>query len=92
MKKDDGVIRTQEDLNDIMKEENGMYYISLNGMVAMFSDKIKLNLIEANEKLEQISKGSSEAISEAVLNGDKHEAREYVDVLLKTYLVPFRIH
>jgi hypothetical protein len=92
MKKDDGVIRTQEDLNDIMKEENGMYYISLNGMVAMFSDKIKLNLIEANEKLEQISKGSSEAISEAILNGDKHEAREYVDVLLKTYLVPFRIH
>lgn len=88
----DGIIRTQQDLDEIRKEEHGMYYITLNGMVAMFNNKIKLNLIEANEKMEQISRGSSEAISEAMLNGNKQEAKEFLEVLIKTYMIPFRFH
>jgi hypothetical protein len=87
-----GVIKNQKDLDEVMKEENGYYYISLNGMVAMFSNNVKLNLIEANDKLEQISRGSAEAIEEAKMAGDDKEVSEYLNTLIKTYLVPFRVH
>lgn len=86
-----GVIRTQKDLNEMMEKENGMYYISLNGLVAIFGNDIKLNLVKANEKMEQIATGSSEAISKAMVTGNKKEAKEFLDVLIQTYLVPFRI-
>lgn len=93
MKKyDSGIIRTQEDLDKVMSEEDGMYYITLNGLIATFGNKMRFNLLKANEKLEEIALGSSEAVSEAMVEGRKKEAKEFIDVMTQTFMVPFRYH
>jgi len=85
-------IRTQIELNEVIKNEQGMYYITLHGSVASFGGKIKMNLIDAQRRLEQIAAGSSVAIADALTHGDKKEAEKYLDVLMTTYLIPYRIN
>lgn len=90
--KKNGVIRTQKDLDSIMSEEKGIYYISIDGLIASFEGKFKLNLIEVNDRLSQMSAGTSEAIAEAAVKGDIEEKNNFINLTTKTYIIPFRFH
>lgn len=86
------VIKTQEDLDNIREKENGMYYISMSGNVAMFNGKYTLTLLSGLERMEEIALGTSHAITEAMVAKKRNEAIDYIDVAIKTYLIPFRYH
>ncbi len=86
------VIKTQDDLNKIINNEKGLYYISVLGNIVMFDGKHALPLLSALQRMEEVSIGTSEAISEAMISNRMKEAREYIELALKTYLIPFRYH
>ena len=90
--KTDGVIRTQKDLDTIMSEEKGIYYISIDGMIASFEGRFKLNLIEVNDRLSQMSAGTSEAIADASVRGNIEEKNSFISLTTRTYIIPFRFH
>lgn len=92
MKQINRVIRTQKDLDMILHEESGMFYISLSGQIATFSGKFSMTSVSAFERLTQIAAGQSQMISECMALNQKKDAEEAIDVALQTFMVPYRIH
>lgn len=86
------VIKTQEELDALRKEENGMYYISLGGNVATFNGKYSMNILQAMDRLSQIAIGQSEFIADCMTTHNTKEANDAIEVSLQTYLIPYRQH
>jgi hypothetical protein len=86
------IIRTQKDLDAIRHEEEGMFYIVIAGHIASFNGKYYMSLISAYEKMAQIAASQSEEIADNMVAGNKKGAIEAMEIALKTYVIPYRMH
>ena len=86
------VIKTQEDLDKVIKKEKGLYYITLSGQVAMFSGQAYFTKITADEKLMALAEATTEEAQDVIRNGSSEELQELLDSVITTYLVPYRTH
>lgn len=92
MEKQKASIKNQEDLDRLMETEKGMFYLSISGVIPMFNGSFIMTKIEADSKLASMAVGTSETISNFMVNNDKNSANTAIEVAIQTYLIPYRIH
>jgi len=87
----DNIIRTQKDLDMVMKKEQGRFYIVIDGHIATFNGEYFMTMMSAQERLAKIAAGQSALISESMALGLKKDAMDAISVALQTFMVPYRI-
>lgn len=86
------MIKTQKDLEALKNIEEGMYYIAISGQIATFNGAFSMPLKSAEARMSEIANGQSEMISDAIAMEMTDEAEEALDVVMSTYIIPYRYH